>query len=73
MTSVEVLLQFAAIGCSSVFVCLFVTSFVFGSIQVFGLESDCTGSRLVVGLVGHSCWLVAGVDSIVFASIRWCV
>ena len=41
---------------------------------VFDLESDCTGSRLVVGvMLGYSCWLVAGVDSIVFESIRWCV
>ena len=33
---------------------------------VFDLESDCTDSRLVVGLLGYSCWLVAGADSIIF-------
>ena len=33
---------------------------------VFDLESDCTGCSLVVGLLGCSCWLVAGVDSIPF-------
>jgi len=43
------------------------------STGVFDWESDCTGSPLVVGLLGYSCWLVAGVDSIVFESIRWCV
>ena len=32
----------------------------------------CLCSRLVVGLPGYSCWLVAGVDSIVFESVRWC-
>ena len=39
---------------------------------VFDVESDCTGFSLIIGLLGYCCWLVAGVDSIVFESIRLC-